>query len=462
MYYSAKLLHVAAEAWFSRDSMDQDTDMADGTLIAANVGTVGSSNPAAQQRPADVAAQRLQQLTVGLSSAHTEALLAAAERELARLAQENERAAALAEHNELMERVRALEDRWNIPNAAVGGPNHSSDALLQVLLQRYLQQEVRRDVDGSGEGNAGPSGSKASLAKSMNKPKVWEGSNGGERRAVIFLREVKAWAELHGGRGEDILQNYLGDKVKGLFIQQLDAWQTEGIEATWERMCEAFCTIVGETEEEDKAKALDDLASLRVRQRRNHTLGEYKVYFQHELLRAGGGVPDALAVRWFINGLGCKELRSACQPDLTAGKLKNVDDAFLCAKGQEAKLSAVGIRPFNSAQHNAASNASGTVASMQGKPSRGGNKQAQHNGHGQGGKRPHTQAFARGPAQQHKRPRNLPALPAGLFYNNNGLPVDSNGVFVCSKCYGKKDEPKQGCTKHFHPVNKQLPGPPGV
>jgi hypothetical protein len=421
------------------------TDPAASEGAASNGTAAASDQPAPVQLSADAAAQRLQQLTVGLSAAQTQALLQAAERELARQALEDERAALMAQYNTLRDQTRALEERLGIE--PVGKPNNSNDALLHALLQKYLRQDSRQDVE-EGPGDR----SKASLAKSMNRPKVWDGSNGGERRAAIFLREVKAWAELHGWRGEDILQNYLGDKVKSLFIQQLDAWEAEGIAVNWQKMCQAFCTIVGETEEEEKAKALDDLAGLRVRQKRSQSLGEYKVYFQHELLRAGGGVPDALAVRWFINGLGCKDLRSACQPDLTAGKLKSVDDAFLCAKGQEAKLAAVGTRPFCSTQHHGASTSSGTVAPLQAKPRAGG---THHQGQGHSGnKRSHGQAFGQGQAKPNKK-----QLPPGFRMVNN-YPVNREGVHVCSNCFGTKDSPAPDCTKRFHTANRSLPPPP--
>lgn len=423
---------------------------ADHNLLAADgAGPANVLQPAGQAPAADDAAQQLQALMMNANPADRASILAAARAHLERNREQQERDAAIAQIQQWRAQEDALRARFNIPRNEVG-PNSSRDALLEVLLQRYLEHETRRDVDGSGEGNAGPSGSKASLAKSMNKPKVWEGSNGGERRAVIFLREVQAWAELHGARGEDILQNYLGDKVKGLFIQQLDAWRSEGVALTWERMCSAFCTIVGETEEDDKGKALDDLSGLKVRQKRNQSLGEFKVHFQHEMLRAGGGVSDALAVRWFLFGLGCKELRSACQPDLKAGKLRNVDDAYMCAKGQEARLSALGVRPFHLAHHHATSHSSGAVAALQGKPNQGGHKQ--------GAKRSHVQAFNKSFGSNSKKSRSgLPELPPGIFYNAQGFPVDANNVPRCSRCFGTKEAPVNDCLKRFHIA---LPGPP--
>lgn len=431
-----------------------------GVVVTGGAGPSNLQQPAAAQLlSADEAAMQLQALLMNANPADRAAMLAAAQAHVTRTREQQEREAAALEYQQLMARAGALAQRYNIPS---GEPVSTSprDALIELLLQRHLQQGGRQvDVDGSGEGNAVPGGSKASLAKSMNKPKVWEGSNGGERRAGIFLKEVQEWAELHGAQGQDILQNYLGDKVKSLFIQQVDAWKSEGVEVTWDRMCSAFCTIVGETEDDDKAKALDDLSGLRVRQRKNQTLGEFKVHFQHEMLRAGGGMPNELAVRWFIYGLGCKELRSACQPDLTAGKLKDVDAAFLCAKGQEAKLSAVGIRPFHSA-HQAASNTSGAVATLQGKSGQGGNKRGGPSN--QGPKRQHSQAFTRASTQSfNKKPRQLPELPPGIFYDHRNLPVNTNNEPVCSRCYSTKEQPVNGCAKAFHPANK-LPAPPRI
>lgn len=438
--------------------MDVDTvmDVSTQNLVAANgAGTSNVQQPAVQTITADDAAQRFQALLVNATPAEREAMLAAAQAQVVRNREQQERDAAVAQYQQLLAQADALRTRWNIQCDNEVSASSSRDALLEVLLQRYVQLETRQNVGGSGEGNAGSGSSKASLAKSMNRPKLWEGSNGGERRAVIFLREVQAWAELHGVRGEDILQNYLGDKVKAIFVKQLDAWRSEGVEVTWDRMCSTFCTIVGETEEDDTSKALDELSGLKVRQKRNQSLGEFKVHFQHEMLRAGGGVPDGLAVRWFLFGLGCKELRSACQPDLTAGKLRTVDDAYLCAKGQEAKLAAVGIRPFHLAHQHAASQSSGAVASLQGKPVQGGNK---HRG-GQVAKRPHTQAFTKPFASSNKKSRTLPDLPPGFFYNAQGYPVHANNVARCSRCLGTKEAPANDCTKRFHHA---LPAPPRV
>lgn len=431
---------------------------------AAAADEAGGSVPrveGVQARSLDVIAQRFEALAVGLSPAEQEALLAAVERQRAQFAQDREREEQMAEYRRLQEQLTALATRLNIapPSAeavstsagrAVDAANDT--ALLHSLLQRYLQQEARRPVDVSDEGTAGSGGSKAALAKSMNRPKVWEGSSGGNRRAIVFLREIKTWAELHGGKGEDILQSYLGDRVKGLFIQQLDAWAAEGIEATWDRMCQAFCTIVGETEAEEKAKSLDDFTGFKVRQKKHQSLGEYKVYFQNELLRAGGGLPEPWAVRFFINGLGSRELKAACQPELTAGKIKTVDEAFICAKGQEAKLLAAGIQPYSGLQHNSSGSGSGTLASVQGTSRNGGGRNGQQ-GNRSGVKRPREQ----GSHAEHLSKR----LPLGLHKNKNGFLVDESGAFRCNRCHGTKDKPnclEDGnlCMKGFH----KPPGPP--
>lgn len=411
-------------------------------------GSTGTQDESNQSGSVDAVAQRFQSLAVGLSAAEQEALLAAAERRKAQLAEEAEKAAAQEECRALQARMDAIRARFGLPADEVVSTSNVNDVALVGLLQRLLQQETRRPVHASDEGNAGSGGSKASLAKSMNRPKVWEGSGGGSRRAAVFLREIKQWAELHGGKGEDILQSYLGDRVKGLFLQQMDAWAADGIDATWDRMCSAFCTIVGETEAEEKAKSLDDFTGFKVRQKKHQSLGEYKVYFQNELLRAGGGLPEAWAVRFFINGLGSRELKAACQPELTAGKIGTVDEAFICAKGQEAKLLTAGIQPFSATQHNGS--ASGTLASVQGTRNGGSHQGQQGNRHGKRTREPGSGSKA--------PPRKLPSW---VHRNAQGYLVDNEGHFVCSICYGTRGDPKateQGhlCTKNFH----KLPAAP--
>jgi hypothetical protein len=325
-----------------------------------------------------------------------------------------------------------------------------NDTVLVGLLQRLLQQETRRPVDVSDEGNAGSGGSKASLAKSMNRPKVWEGSSGGNRRAAVFLREIKQWAELHGWKGEDILQSYLGDRVKGLFLKQVDAWAADGVEINWDRMCSAFCTIVGETEAEEKTKSLNDFTGFKVRQKKHQSLGEYKVYFQNELLRAGGGLPEEWAVRFFLNGLGSIKLKAACQPALTAGKLSTVDEAFLCAKGQEAKLLAAGIQPYSGIQHDGPVH--GMLATVQGHGNGGGHKGQQDN-------RKRAREHGSGSGSGSQAPANK--LPAWLHRNDKGYLVDKQNRHRCHLCHGLKAVPQatpQGhlCTRDFHAP----PGPP--
>lgn len=483
--YSARTQHLAAVHWFSWEPAhcDMDVDIDDTQAAAAGApatavaavatttpvvtaaaGEAGGSVPRVEvehTRSLEVISQRFEAMAVGLSPAEQEALLAAVERRRAQLAQDKEREEQMAEYRRLQEQLNALATRLNIAPPSTDTVSTSSGhavdvvndaAILHGLLQRFLQQETRRPVDVSGEGTAGPGGSKAALAKSMNRPKVWEGPSGGTRRAIVFLREIKTWAELHGGKGEDILQSYLGDRVKGLFIQQLDAWAAEGIEATWDRMCEAFCTIVGETEAEEKAKSLDDFTGFKVRQKKHQSLGEYKVYFQNELLRAGGGLPEPWAVRFFINGLGSRELKAACQPELTAGKIKTVDEAFICAKGQEAKLLAAGIQPYSGLPHNSSGSGSGTLAFVQGKPRNGGGHNGQQSNRS-GVKRPREQGYQAG---QHSKP-----LPKGWSKNRNGFLVDESGNFRCTRCHGTRDRPSciedgSVCSKGFH----RPPGPP--
>jgi hypothetical protein len=150
---------------------------------------------------------------------------------------------------------------------------------------------------------------------------------------------------VQGAQKEIILPSYMGSQVRDLYEQQLKDWERKGIEITWERMCDAFKRIVGQPDDIDQGKALDEFTKGQVVQLANMNLSSYKLYFEHKLMVARN-VSSELAVRYFINGLGSKHLRAACQPELDANRFNNVEEAYLFVRGQERRLAHENIKPF--------------------------------------------------------------------------------------------------------------------
>lgn len=190
----------------------------------------------------------------------------------------------------------------------------------------------------------------SSIAKALNKPLTWSNDANGTRRADIWLQQIKSYADAHGVEPQSIIESYLGPAIGNLYNDRVQAWAKQYKQPTWLEVCTAFKDMVGQRTDHEQVKVVDDLVQLRVKQLSNQSLFTFKVKLQHKIM-VSGLVGDELAVNWFITGLGSNPLRADCQPALTNGRLKTLDDAYEHAIGLERMLEAKGTKPFGSDPH---------------------------------------------------------------------------------------------------------------
>lgn len=185
----------------------------------------------------------------------------------------------------------------------------------------------------------------AHFAKALNKPDSWKDEVQGTRRADVWLKQIEVYAKAHGVEPATILPSYLGPAIGTLYDDYVQNWARQNKEPSWPEVCVAFKSIVGQRSDLEKAKVTDDFIMGRVKQATNQSVLSYKVKLQHKLLLVSD-VPNHLAVRWFVSGLGCKFLRAECQPDLVNGRMTTIDEAYDVIAGKERMLEERGIKPY--------------------------------------------------------------------------------------------------------------------
>lgn len=229
---------------------------------------------------------------------------------------------------------------------------------LRAQLAQLEEEERRAQVSNPSEyGSAGsgstgadragamPESTQRANVKAMRAPVCW-GDSRGSRRADTFLAEVAVYVDACGGSKELALPTYISGETRELWEQQSRAWAQQGVQPTWDMMCQAFKSLVGHWEEQEAAQTLATFVAGGVKQKAGQTLAAYKVMFNNKLLLAGA-VSQELAVLYFVNGLGCKQLKAECQPELVAGRLKDVEAAYQFARGEERRLAGLGVKSFD-------------------------------------------------------------------------------------------------------------------
>jgi hypothetical protein len=313
-----------------------------------------------------------------------------------RAQEEEERASKRVKLAEAIATVAALKaDLGEGSSAGVSEPAAAHEVTLPLSdMIAHAMSEATAKLHAA-QGNS------SSIAKALNKPVVWTHDANGTKRADTWLKQLHAYAVAHGVQPQTILPSYLGAAVGTLYDDYVQSWDAKGIQPSWEDVCIAFKSIVGQRADLEQSKAIDDLAHLRVKQLTNQSILAYKVRLQHKIMVAGN-INPALQVMWFISGLGSTALRAECQPELVGGQLKTIDDAYHLAIGKERMLEERGSKPY------------GVDVQLQGASSQGA---------------PKATGSVNAIAKSTKKGKKL---------------VNENGEFVCCKCNGTQAHPLNG------------------